>query len=72
MRACTAVLEVSHAKQFVLHLQIKRSKKISPPRGEKRLNCCDTAVAQYLPRWQQQCSVKRSFHIVVRISNHMP
>lgn len=42
----------------------QRDKKRSPPRGEKRLNCCDTALAQNLPRRQWQCCVKRSFHIV--------
>lgn len=32
-------------------------KKISPPRGERRLNCCDTALAQNLPRrqWRRKC-----------------
>lgn len=44
--------------------QRDKKKKISPPRGERRLNCCDTAVARNLPRRQWQCSVKRSFHIV--------
>lgn len=42
----------------------KETKKKSPQRGEKRLNCCDTVLAQNLPRRQWQCSVRRLFHIV--------
>lgn len=39
-------------------------RKIFPPRGEGRLNCRDTRLAQNPPRRQRRCGVKRSFHIV--------
>lgn len=50
---------------FLFSLLTQRKKKRdSNPGGERRLNCCDTAAAQNLPRRRWQCGVKRSFHIV--------